>query len=356
MNFIVRILFSGLMALVPNEDGTELTVLLLNVDHAYHTSDGASVPSHNPFLIARAGNCTGQCPKRDASVATPLFPDKSTSAALDSLEAAVAGGGAWLLSGSELSVRKAETSDPELPPLVLRTNVRGTDNGQPLMIPTTATEREDVSWIASLAELCPSCTLNPDLLASQPPSGLVAARLRLRSGTVFTYSVARIGNNVTPVHFKRLDGSGSAAAYSQAITSWVGADIEVSGDSIEIVEEKFDGGTGRSMILEPDANDRIEVAVLNLPSFVPPSSPDNYEPGAGTHFEAYYDLAATPPAKEARLVPRAGAAAGSPAYSEVGWQSIHPQATVWSDLLAAIRLDVDRGPYDRVLCPPILEP
>ena len=42
MNFIVRILFSGLMALVPNEDGTELTVLLLNVDHAYHTSDEAA--------------------------------------------------------------------------------------------------------------------------------------------------------------------------------------------------------------------------------------------------------------------------------------------------------------------------
>lgn len=354
MNFIVRILFSGLMALVPNEDGTELTVLLLNVDHAYHTSDGASVPHHNPFLIARAGNCTGQCPRRDAAVATPLFPDKSSSAALDSLEAAVAGGGAWLLAGSDLSVRKAGTSDPELPALVLRNNARGTSNGQPLMIPTTATEREDLSWIASLQQVCAGCTLNPDLLAAQPPSGLVVARLRLRTGKVFTYSVARIGSNVTPVHFKRLDGSGNPLPYSQAMTSWVGADIEVGGDSIEIVEEKFDGGTGRSMILEPDANDRVEIAVLNLPSFVPPASPANFAPQAGKHFEAYYDLAQTPPAKEGRMIPRAGAASATASYPEVEWQAVHPQATLWSDLLNAIRLDVGRGPYDRVLCPPIV--
>ena len=354
MNFLVRILFSGLMALVPNEDGTELTVLLLNVDHAYHTSDGAHVEHHNPFLIARAGNCTGQCPKRDATVASPLFPDKSGTVALDALEAAVGGGGAWLLSGSELSVHKGSTSDPELPALELRTNVRGTDNGEPLMIPTTSTEREDFSWIASLEELCPTCTLNPDILATQPPEGLVVARLRLRAGKVFTYSVARIGTNVTPVHFKRLDGTGNPAAYSQAITTWVGADIEISGDSIEIVEEKFDGGTGRSMILEPDANDRIEIAVLNLPSFVPPTSPSNASPQVGRHFEAYYDLAQTPPAKEERLVPRAGAASTTATYSAVEWQTVHPQATLYSDLLNAIRLDVGRAAYDRVLCPPIV--
>lgn len=349
MNFLVRILFSGLMALVPNEDGTELTVLLLNVDHAYHTSDGAHVEAHHPFLIARAGNCTGTCPKRDAAVASPLFPDKSASTALDSLEAAVGGGGAWLLSGSEISINKGSTSDPDLPALALRSNVRGTE-----MIPTSSTEREDFSWIASLEELCPECTLNPDVLATQPPAGLVAARLRLRSGSVFTYSVARIGTNVTPVHFKRLDGTGSAADYSQAITSWVGADIQISGTSIEIVEEKFEGGPGRSMILEPDANDRIEIAVLNLPSFVPPSSPSNDSPQVGKHFEAYYDLAETPPAQEERLVPRAGAASTTSSYSEVQWQTIHPQATLWSDLLNAIRLDVGRGPYDRVLCPPIV--
>jgi hypothetical protein len=353
VNFIVRILFSGLMALIPSQDGTELTVVLLNVEHAYHTSDGASVPHHNPFLIARAGNCTGQCPKRDASVATPLFPDKSTSAAADALEAAVAGGGAWLLSGSELSVRRASSNDPELPALVLETNVRGMNDGQPLMIPTTSAEREDLSWIASLKEVCPTCTFNPDLLATQPPTNLVAARLRLRTGKVFTYSVARIGTNVTPVHFTRLDGSGSPAAYSQAIASWVGADIEVSGDSIEIVEEKFDGGTGRSMILEPDANDHVEIAVLNLPSFVPPASTANLSPQAGKHFEAYYDLTVTPPAREERLIPRAGAASSTATYAEVEWQAVHPQATLWSDLLNALRLDVGRGPYDRVLCPPI---
>ncbi len=354
MNFIVRILFSGLMALIPNEDGTELTVLLLNVHHAYHTSDGAALPHHNPFLIARAGNCTGQCPKRDASVATPLFPDKSESAAADALEAAVAGGGAWLLSNSELSLRKGSTSDPDLPALILQRNVRGTSNGQPLAIPTTALEREDLSWVASLQQVCAGCTFNPELLAATPPSDLVVARLRLRTGKVFTYSVERIGTNVTPVHFQRLDGSGSASSYSQALTSWVGADIEVAGNSIEIVEEKFDGGTGRSMVLEPDANDRVEIAVLNLPSFVPPAWAPNFAPQAGKHFEAYYDLATTPPARDARLVPLAGPATGGASYQEVEWRTIHPQATLWSDLLNGLRLnDVARGPNNAMLCPPI---
>ena len=67
MEFILRIFFSGLMALIPSEDGTELTVLLLNVEHAHHVSDGTTLAQHKPLLVARAGNCTGQCPTRDSA-------------------------------------------------------------------------------------------------------------------------------------------------------------------------------------------------------------------------------------------------------------------------------------------------
>jgi hypothetical protein len=348
VSFILRILFSGLITLVPNQDGTEVTVLLLNVDHTYHTSDGAPLAPHKPLLLARAGSCSGDCSTSDADIAAFLYADKSDSEAADSLAAAVDGGGAWDITGSDLSVSKASSGDPALPALVVTRDARGTVNGQPEIIPTTASEREDFSWVASLSQICPSgCSLNSGVFDSQPP-GLVAARLHLRSGKVFTYSVARIGSDITPVRFQRLDGQGDASN-SQAIASWVGADIQVSADSVEIVDEKFNGDPGRSMVLSPDSNGKVEVAVLNLPPFIPPASAVNDAPEVGKHFEMYYELMQSPPTRETRLVPRAGAASGV-TYPEIGWSSVHP-STLWSELLNQLRLDIGRTVYDRTLCP-----
>ena len=93
-SFILKLFFTGLMAFVPSQDGKEVTVLLLNVHHDYQSSDGTALAHHKPLLIARAGDCSGQCPKRDADIAQFIYADKSESEALDSLEAAVAGGGA----------------------------------------------------------------------------------------------------------------------------------------------------------------------------------------------------------------------------------------------------------------------
>ena len=232
MSFILKLFFTGLMAFVPNQDGTEVTVLLLNVDHNYHTSDSSALANHKPLLIARAGSCSGDCPTRDTDIAQYIYADKSESEALDSLEAAVAGGGAWELSGSELSLHKGCSTDPELPALTIQ------QTAHTEIIPTTAAEREDFGWVADLKQIAPSgYAFNTDLLASPPP-GLVAARLHLRSGKVFTYSVARIGSDVTPVHFQRLDGTGNTSSYSQAIATWVGAEIEISGENVEIIEDK----------------------------------------------------------------------------------------------------------------------
>ena len=354
MSFIARILFSGLMAFVPSQDGQEVTVLLIDPGHAYHLSDGSAMQHHNPLLIARAGNCTGTCPTRGTDVAVPLFPDQSTSVAQDSLEAATTtNGGAWVLNAADIGIRKGSTSDPALPALSLQDNVRASSNGVPLAIPTSSTEREDVSWIAKMSELCSTCTFNTALLGSNPPANVVA-RLHIRNGKLFTYSVARIGSDVTPVRFQRLDGTGSASSYSQAIATWVGADIEVSGDSIEIYEDNFDSTSGRTMKLSPDSNGKVEIAVLNLPPFVPPASANNNAPQAGKHFEAYYDLFQNAPSKEARLVPVAGAASGV-TYPQVAWSSVHPSQDTWSDLLDQLRLNLGRSGYDRILCPP-LEP
>jgi len=350
-SFILKILFSGLMVFTPSQDGKEMTVLLLAAGHNHHLSDGSALQRHNPMFIARAGACSGDCPTNDAAVAHAAFNDQPSSTAQESLEAAVGGGAAWMLSGSDLSLQKAASSDPDLPALSFTSNARTFNNGQPSLIPSTSAEREDVSWIADLKQICGSgCALDSSVFDSQPPSTIVA-RFHLRSGRVFTQSIARIGSNVTPVHFSRLDGSGNPASYSQAVATWVGAEIEISGSGIEIVESKFNGDPGRSMTLTPDENNSVEIAVLNLPPFVPPASATNAAPQVGKHFEAYYDLMTTPPAAEARLVPLAGALSGA-TVPTVGWSTVHPQTAVYSPLLNSLRLDIGRAAYDRVLCPP----
>jgi hypothetical protein len=340
-----------LIAFVRSDDGKELTILLLNANHQ-HISDGTALAQHKPLLIARAGSCSGQCPKRDADVAQFVFPDLPPGVALDSLEAAEAGGTAWELTGSDLSLRKGSASAPDLPPLFVLTGARATVNGVPQVIPTTPAERSDFSWIADIRQLCPACTLDPTLLGGQPPAGIVAARLRLRSGNVFTYSIARIGSNVTPVHFQRLDLHGDTSPYSQAVAVWAGADIQVTGDSIEIADGRFDGGAARSMKLSPDASGKVEIAVLNLTPIIPPASTRLGPPEAGKHFETYYSLAQTPPAAETRLVPFPGAAPNAPPFPQVDWQSIHPADALRSDLLNSIRLNVGRTAYHVVICPP----
>lgn len=350
MDFIVRILFSGLMAFVPSQDGKELTVLLLNVDHGYHVADGSPLPHHKALVLARAGDCAGQCPRSNQAIASFLYGGKPPDVALDSLETAIAGGAVWELNGSELSVRKGSSRAAGLPPLIIQRNVRGTDGGVPRLVPTTPLEREDYSWIASASRVCPECTLDPAFLSARPPRNRIVARFRLRSGKAFTYAVSRLGTNVAPVRFQRLDGTGSTSPYTQAVATWVAAEINVSGSSIELVEQTFAGSHSRSMNLSPDASGRIEIAVLNLPPVMPPETRNMGVAGAGKHFEVYYDLAQNPPARPARLLPHVGPPDGVE-FPEVNWQFIHPREMLHSELLNKLRLDFGRSAAEPVICP-----
>ncbi|HEY0158222.1 MAG TPA: hypothetical protein VGF28_13140 [Thermoanaerobaculia bacterium] len=331
------------MAFIPNENGTEVTVLLLDAGH-YHTSDGAAMQAHKPLLIAR-GNCTGDCVDDDQAIASFVFRDQAAAVALDSLADAVGNGSAWDLSGSDINIQKTSGA-ANLPALDWIDGVRGTS-----VVPTTSTQRTDISWMPALQQLCGGgCALDADLFDTVPPE-IVAARFKLTTGDLYTYSIARTGSDVTPVHFKRLDGTGSTSAYVQAITSWVAADVEVTGTGVQLVETKHDGGTGRSMTLAPDASGKVEVAVVNLPPFIPPASSNNESPEVGKHFEMYYELLQNPPSREARLVPRVGAPSGTN-VPQVTWSSVHPSTAVDSELLTRLRLEPGRSLYDRVLCPP----
>jgi hypothetical protein len=347
--FVLRILFTGLMAFIPNENGTEVTVLLLSADH-YHTSDGSAMQPHKPTVYVRAGSCSGACVVDDPTIAEYTFRDQSSAAALDSLVYALGNGSAWQIAGSDIAVQKSSGA-ANLPALQIRDGVRGTVNGQPQIVPTTSGEREDFSWIPSLQQLCTGgCTLDSDLLANVPPD-IVAARFTIDSGDLYAYSLARLASSdVTPVQFKRLDGTGNASSYVQAVASWVGLDIEVTGSSIDFVETRHDAGTGRTMTLSPDTSGKVEIAVVNLPPSVPPVSSNNDAPEVGKHFEMYYELLQNPPARETRLVPRTANGVSVP---QISWTSVHPSSAVTSELLNRLRFEPGRSLYDRVICPPV---
>jgi hypothetical protein len=349
--FLLRIFFSGLIALVPNSDGTEVTVVLVHTPHEYTLAGGDTLPHHHPMLLARA-NCEGTCTTESRSeIAKFLFANKTQAQAETALNAALAGGGVWDLNGWDLSINGPTE------PLAIRTGVRERkEDGTLTLVPKTPEEREDFSWVADLSAIAPqSGGFKKSLTLPEAPSKcVVAARLKLRNGKLFTYSLVKVGPQVRPIHFRKPSGSGPEAPYAQALANWVAADIRVQGESVEIVAQDFaDSTKTRSMTLRPQ-NGKVEIAMLNLPPFEPPdpASPPP-SPAPGQHFQVFYDLVQKPPAHTERLVPHQ-ALSPSEADPQFDWAAVHPRLPMWSDLLEQLGLS-PKAPYDLAICPIIRE-
>lgn len=348
MDFVLRIFFSGLVSFIPSSDGKELTVILVNTPHAYELADGTPLSHHKPLLLARAGSCTGTCRTDDyESIARFLYARKTTSEALTALDTAILSGGAWQLSGSDLSLNGPTE------PLAIRTGVRGSENGVLHRVPLTPEEREDFSWVADFSELAPATEgFDAALTGSGNPGDLVAARLKLRSGKVITYSLIKVDGKAKPVHFRKPSGEGAEAPYAQALANWVEVTMNISGGSVEIADQSFtEPARRRSMKLGPQ-NGVVELALLNLPPYVTPD-PDApaATPQPGQHFQIYYDLAKTPPAQPERLVPHPPL---SPSASDpqTDWAMLHPADGRWSNLLHNLGLNPrGKGPYEVAFCP-----
>jgi len=339
MDFVLRIFFSGLIAFVPSADRKELTVLLLET-HGHALSDGAPLAHHKPVLLARAQSCKGDCNAQDAEIAEYFYADLSDSQAASALDEALQGGGAWVLDNSDLSVGGTASGN-----LSLRRSA-----GQNKLVPGSSSERQDFTWVADLRKIVPGLgELNPALFAARPPKAIVAARLRLTSGEVSTYSLIRVGAELQPIHF-RSAASKSDAPYEQAVANWVVAEIPAAGDSIQLLARNFDDPQKqRSMTLTPIKEKErrvVEIAVLNVPPFRVPTPGARPAPQPGRHFEVFYDLAKNPPPANQRPIPHVGAAS-----AQKKWQDVHPSAALFSPLLNQLRLDAGRGPYDVLLCP-----
>ena len=351
MDFVLRIFFSGLIALLPSADGKELTVLLVNTPHEYALSDGTALQHHVPLLLARAASCEGTCTTNDhPAIAQFLFSKKTQEEALTAMNGALSGGGAWMLRSSDLTLVGPQE------PLAIRTDARGSnDDGTLHVIPLTASEREDFSWVTSISGVVPGTNGFKAAVSSTdetPPPCMVAARLRLRSGKVFTYSLVKIDGMVRPIHFRKPSGEGADASYAQAAANWMAAEIHVPGDVVEIDDQNFnDRDRRRVMKLHPQ-NGLVEMAVLNLPPFeAPASNAPQPAPLPGQHYQIYYDLVKTPPARADRLVPYP-IASPVPSEPQVDWTALHPRQALWSDLLEQLGLSPrGKGVYDIALCP-----
>ncbi len=352
--FVLRIFFSGLIAFVPNSNGTEMNVVLAHTPHEYTLADGATLPHHYPILLARAGRCEGTCVTPDKQgIAGYLFANKTASQAETSLNHALQGGGAWALSGSDLTL-----AGP-VEPLAVRIGVRGRDdNGALLPVPRTAAEREDFTWVPDLSEIAPESNgFKESLTLAEPPPGCtVAARLKLRSGKLFTYSLVKIDSKALPVHFRKALGDAPDAPYAQAVANWVAAEIRVPGDSVDIIDQNFnDSSKQRAMKLHP-VNGVVEIALLNLPPYEEPDpAAPAPEPLPGQHFQVFYDLVKRPPAYAARLVPHR-TTTPSPSEPQIDWNSLHPKQGWSSELLEQLGLNPrGKGPYDLAICPIITD-
>jgi hypothetical protein len=346
--FVLRIFFSGLIAMLPNAEGTEVTVLLISTQHEHLMAEGTAVPPHSPLLLARSGNCTGTCITDKTSIAKYLYSGKPLQQAEAALDGALQDGASWRLSNSDLSIVGP------VAPLVIRKNVRAHDEEGALQsVPETAAQREDFSWVASLPQIAPGIQGFKDLTMSPdaPPGCLVAARLKLRSGKLFTYSLIRIDGQVRPIHFLKPSGDGPEAPYAQALASWVAAEIQVPGEFVEIAETNFDDPSKtRSMRLYPQ-NGLVEMAILNLPPFqAPDPNVAPPPPAPGQHFQTYYSLVKTPPSPANRLIPYTTTPTAS--EPQVNWASVHPRGADWSNLLEQLGLNArGKAPYDLSLCP-----
>jgi hypothetical protein len=352
MEFVLRIFFSGLIAFVPSADEKELTVLLVNAPHEYKMADDTVLAHHKPLLLARAGNCDGDCTDDRQSIAQYMFANKAPQEALTSLNGALLGGGAWALANSELSVAGAKG------PLAITTGVRAHDqNGALKSVPSTPAEREDFTWLTAMSELAPGTGgFQSALTGTGKPGRFVAARLKLRSGKVMTYSLVKIDGKARPVHFRKPSGAAPEAPYAQALANWVEARITISGENVEIVDQDFcDADRRRSMKLSPHEG-VVEMALVNFPPFVAPASGEAApSPQPGQHFQVLYELVKTPPAMSDRLVPHQ---AMIPLASEpqVEWAPLHPRQALWSNLLEKLGMSPrSKTPYEIVLCPMVRE-
>ncbi len=360
MDIIIRIFFIGLIAFVPNEDGSEMTVVVERARDGHQTSDGHRVEPHLPLLFTRAP-CSGDCrpnPARIASFVYELPGRRNPRASLRQLDHALAGGGAWILDDVELVFeipRQKGTDSHSLtfgPSGSTSLAYVGPVSGP---LPKTAEEARAFGWIAHMGRIAPeSAQIEPDVLGADPTLGLVAARMKIDRGSLQTYTLAEYEGRTAQLGFQPIPAT-SPARPPQAYAHWVSLDIPIDASTcssgFNIRAQPLGVGDGRVMSLKPscEPGSVTEIAIVNLPAWEEARQSDIQVPSTtGPHFELYYKLSATPIEDAKRAIP----VLVPPNPLTPGGKQ--PLLSARSPLLQDLHLFKAKGVYSHSICIPVL--
>lgn len=347
MGFVLKIYLLGLMAFVPSPDGREMTILVVDAGRGFTTSDNSVFPPHYPVLLARAGSCAPDCRCEVKEIGPHLYVKKDPEAEVNpgvaevnpgvllptspdpagALRQLVRGGGAWALTGSEISIShpgetslsgRAETDRSQPGGLVLAAGRRTPDRNERATMPATPEDKEDFSWVVPMAKVAPSsATVDPDCLVAKPTRCPIAGRLTLTEGTFKTHKLAEYykpgAGGIAEFAFAPAGAALPTGGPVQAIADWTAIEIQVPSCEISFTVRPFDGkpGTLQRITLSPgtcDGTGEVEVALLNLPDLSSLGTVAAHDhPGAtgdGSHFEVFYELSSNRPVASQRPIPR----------------------------------------------------
>ena len=303
MEFLLRIFITGLVALVPGDDGKSLTALL------QVTPDDPSM-RHVPVVLyeCKNGPCGGQISQ---PLGTELQFYSGSRPPFDGV----------LLMGDEVSLSGAKAGSI--------TFVQGlrTHRWYHDWIgsrPASPSGTKDLSWVPSMSHISQQAgTVAPRHL-HKPDRAEIAGVLRLDGieGAVRVFSLTEIDKKVPSLTFKK-HGRMQLRGCKQALADTVLVEIEVAAPYVTFEFTSFGDSRPRSRIslIPAPKETTVDVLVGNL--FVPCGKPPDVLAG---HFDMYYDLASKQ--VNERLIPERGMR--SVAASTVASDEDPPILTEWN--------------------------
>lgn len=350
MSFTLRIYLLGLLALVPDENGRGMTVLLLDAREGIHQKGVLDIPPHRPILLARSEHCEGECWLATQACEVATFLSESPSKLRQDLKQ----GGFWLLDNEHLTISSGSKSPRPALEIALNEAAEGAEKGR--------------SWVARMDQLLPGGgQIDPQWLGESPPAGRIVARLKLDRGKLEPYRFITYQESgqeppakPVPLVFKTADGRQAASLPAQPFADWLVVEIPVVGSHVEIAATSWQPAqkTRRMKLLPAQASPAnssqekprvIEIALLNLPqeSFEPAArqNGDTIASPIGQHFALYYDLLQTRPNGNP-LLPQVSSRASKS-------EPLPTASVITSELLSVIGLQ-SRGSYSTPICPVVV--
>jgi hypothetical protein len=318
MDFVLRIYLLGLIGFVPHSDEAKMTVLLLDAREPHYTSDGHTIGTHHPVVVARAGGCEGDCLGEAEALSNIVVPERTTPEPADRLAAlrdAVQRGGGWILDGSDLRLEGIGSG------LVFhqgRTHEADSKSAEDRgLLPDGALTLEDFDLVASLGRFSPEAgAVDSDVFARPPKKGLIVARFEVDRGKVKTLRPAAFGASLGPLRFATAREHRPQVGRPETFAGAVVLEIPVSAATIQLLERRLTGEPSRAMRLSPlnvAGKPTVELLVANLPkeSYDPqPPNPHASHDGHGSqrawldrHFELFYELSDHRPPVRQRPIP-----------------------------------------------------